>query len=158
MLEVPRNRYSSAGSLEAQAQALTPDAANQCDLHRRAAMLEVLRVLAGFESSWDWAAGRDVTNPGSNTPCTEEAGIFQCSGNSMSFAALLRQLLLDAGGAGTCESFIEVTRTNHRFAVEYCAKLLRFTTKHHGPVKRGLVHSWLRRDAVDELRRALELA
>jgi hypothetical protein len=29
-------------------------------------MLEVLRVLAGFESSWDWEAGRHVTNPTSN--------------------------------------------------------------------------------------------
>ena len=48
-------------------------------VHRKAAMLEVLRVLAGFESSWDWNAGRDVTNPSSNQPCTEEAGILQCS-------------------------------------------------------------------------------
>jgi hypothetical protein len=30
-------------------------------LHRRAAMLEVMRVLAGFESSWDWNA--DVIPP-----------------------------------------------------------------------------------------------
>jgi hypothetical protein len=35
----------------------------QHDTHRRAAMLEVLRVLGGFESSWDWDAGRDTTNP-----------------------------------------------------------------------------------------------
>ena len=41
--------------------------------HRKAAMLEVLRVLGGFESSWDWNEGVDVTNPESNTPCTEEA-------------------------------------------------------------------------------------
>jgi hypothetical protein len=33
--------------------------------HRRAAMLEVMRVLAGFESSWDWKEGRDNTNPAS---------------------------------------------------------------------------------------------
>jgi len=46
----------------------------QSDLHRRAVVLEALRVLAGFESSWDWQAGRDITNPSSNTPCTEEAG------------------------------------------------------------------------------------
>jgi hypothetical protein len=43
-------------------------------LHRRATMLEVLRVLGGFESPWDLKAGRDVTNPSSNTACTEEAG------------------------------------------------------------------------------------
>jgi len=58
--------------------------------HRRAVMLEALRVLGGFESSWDWDAGRDVTNQSSNSPCTEEAGIFQCSGNSMNFKSSLR--------------------------------------------------------------------
>ena len=31
--------------------------------HRRAVMAEVMRVLAGFESSWDWNAGVDTTNP-----------------------------------------------------------------------------------------------
>src|SRR5919112_1869436 len=45
-------------------------------LHRKAVMLEVLRVLGGFESSWDFNEGRDINNPTSNTPCTEEAGIF----------------------------------------------------------------------------------
>lgn len=34
----------------------------QGDLHHRAVMLEVLRVLAGFESSWTWTAGIDITN------------------------------------------------------------------------------------------------
>src|ERR1700757_2105495 len=42
--------------------------------HRRAAMLEVMRVLAGFESSWDWNAGVDTTNPTSTTADTIEAG------------------------------------------------------------------------------------
>src|SRR5437879_13683950 len=60
------------------------------DLERRAAMLEVLRVLAGFESSWDWNAGRDITNPHSNTSCSEEAGILQCSGDSMNFDSSLQ--------------------------------------------------------------------
>lgn len=125
------------------------------DLHRRAAMLEVLRVLGGFESSWNWQAGRDTTNPSSNTPCTEEAGIFQCSGNSMSFSPALRQRLLDAGGDGTCESFIATTKSDHRFAFEYCARLIRITIKHHGPIKNGHIHAWLRRDAVDEIMRCL---
>lgn len=119
-------------------------------LHRRAVMLEVLRVLGGFESSWDWDAGRDITNPHSNTPCTEEAGIFQCSGNSMSFGKELKDLLLAAGGDGSCESFIRATKTNHRFAIEYCARLLRRTTDHHGPVKGHHINGWLKRDAVKE--------
>jgi hypothetical protein len=122
----------------------------QGPLHRRAAMLEVLRVLGGFESSWDWNAGRDVTNPDSNTVCTEEAGIFQCSGNSMNFSPSLKNLLVAAGADGTCESFITTTKMNHRFAIEYCARLLRFTTKHHGPVKNRHIHAWLKRDAVTE--------
>lgn len=53
--------------------------------HRRAVMLEVMRVLAGFESSWDWNAGRDITNSSSITPETIEAGAWQVSANSMNF-------------------------------------------------------------------------
>ncbi len=122
------------------------------ELHRRVVMLEVLRVLGGFESSWDWTEGRDITNPSSNTACTEEAGIFQCSGNSMNFDASLRQLLQRTAGRSDCETFREVTKTNHAFALEYSARLLRFTVNHHGPVKRGEILPWLRRDAVAELR------
>lgn len=121
------------------------------DLHRRASMLEVLRVLAGFESSWNWNEGRDITNPASGTLCSEEAGIFQCSGDSMSISPRLRQLLIDSGGDATCQSFISMSKSNHRFALEYCARLLRFTTKHHGPIKSGALFEWLRRDSVDEL-------
>jgi hypothetical protein len=111
----------------------------------------VLRVLAGFESSWNWTAGVDTTNPTSNTACTEEAGIFQCSGNSMTFSPSLKELLLGTGADGTCLSFITTTKQNHRFAIEYCARLIRFTTNHHGPIKRKEINPWLNRDAVDEL-------
>lgn len=119
-------------------------------LHRRAAMLEVLRVLGGFESSWHWDAGVDVTNPDSNTPCTQEAGIFQCSGDSMSFSSELQELLKQGTGETTCEAFIRHTKINYPFAIEYCAKLLRLTTKHHGPVKRKEINPWLSRSAVTE--------
>jgi len=118
--------------------------------HRRAVMLEVLRVLGGFESSWDWNAGRDITNPNSDSPCTEEAGIFQCSGNSMNFSSTLKDLLVATGSDGSCPSFIKTTKTNHPFAIEYCARLIRFTTKHHGPIKGRYINPWLRRDAVQE--------
>lgn len=121
------------------------------DLERRAAMLEVLRVLAGFESSWDWNAGRDVTNPNSNTSCTEEAGILQCSGNSMSFDHSLKELLRVVSGATDCDTFRATTKANHPFALEYCARLLRFTVNHHGPVKGRHIHPELRRDAMAEL-------
>ncbi|HYG80553.1 MAG TPA: hypothetical protein VD861_09210 [Pyrinomonadaceae bacterium] len=120
-------------------------------LHRKAVMLEALRVLGGFESAWRFDAGRDVNNPTSNTPCTEEAGIFQCSGNSMNFHQSLKNLLAEASGGRTdCETFIVVTKENHQFAFEYCARLLRFTVNHHGPVKRKEINDFLRRDAVAE--------
>ena len=119
-------------------------------LHRRAVMLEALRVLGGFESSWNWLAGRDTTNPSSNTPCTEEAGMFQCSGNSMAFSPGLKAALLQAGGDGSCASFITFTKSHHEFALTYCARLIRCTTKHHGPIKNLHINPWLRRDAVQE--------
>jgi hypothetical protein len=118
--------------------------------HRKAAMLEVLRVLGGFESSWDWGEGVDTGNPASNTPCTEEAGIFQCSGNSISFDASLQELLMTAAGKVDCMTFQIETKTNHLFAIGYCARLIRFTVKHHGPIKRKEINEWLRKDAVSE--------
>ena len=118
--------------------------------HRKAAMLEVLRVLGGFESSWDWNEGVDVTNPESNTPCTEEAGIFQCSGNSMNFDPTLKELLKKETGRTDCETFKTETKSNHPFAIEYCARLLRFTVRHHGPIRDRDINQWVRRDAVAE--------
>lgn len=120
------------------------------DQHRRAAMLEVLRVLGGFESSWNWEEGADASNPNSNTPCTAEAGIFQCSGDSMAFSPALKQLLIATGADASCDAFITTSKSNHGFALEYCARLLRITIKEHGPIKGGFIHPWLRRDAVDE--------
>jgi hypothetical protein len=123
--------------------------------HRKAVMLEVLRVLGGFESSWDWEEGVDTTNPNSNTSCTEEAGIFQCSGNSMNFDASLKALLKNATNKTDCETFKTETKANHTFAIEYCARLLRFTVRHHGPIRDGHINRWLRRDAVAEFERFL---
>jgi hypothetical protein len=124
-------------------------------IYRRAVMLEVLRVLGGFESSWKWNAGVDSTNPDSNTPCTEEAGAFQCSGNSMNFDPSLKTLVRQVAGSEDCNIFQQVTKWNHSFAIEYCARLLRFTTQHHGPIKHHKIHEWLSRDAVQELEAAM---
>lgn len=120
--------------------------------HRKAVMLEVLRVLGGFESSWDWEAGVDTSNPNSNTPCTEEAGIFQCSGDSMNFDPSLKRLLREAAGETDCDTFRSTSKSDHKFAIEYCARLIRFTVNHHGPIKRKEINSWLRREAVNEFR------
>ena len=103
--------------------------------HRRAVMLEVLRVLAGFESSWNWNEGRDTTNPTSVTPDSIEAGAWQVSANAMNFGQELKEL------TGQCrdtrwQRFPKGDETNHPLAIEFIARLLRRTTHHNGPVSR----------------------
>ena len=119
-------------------------------LHRRAVMLEVMRVLAGFESSWDWNEGRDITNPTSVTPDTIEAGAWQVSANSMNFGEELKELVLAEVGTLDGDTFQKAMKDNHPLAMEYVARLLRRTTRHHGPVRRHEIDPWLRRDAVEE--------
>jgi hypothetical protein len=124
--------------------------------HRRAAMLEVMRVLAGFESSWDWNAGVDTTNPTSDTPNTMEAGAWQVSANSMSFGQELKDLVLRQVGSLDGTAFQAAMKQNHPLAMEYIARLLRRTVDHNGPVKRHEIDPWLRRDAVTEFESLLE--
>ena len=119
-------------------------------IHRRSAMLEVLRVLAGFESSWDWNCGRDTTNRTSVTPTTIEAGAWQVSGNSRAFGQDLRDLAPADG-----DHFQAAMKSNHPLAMEYAARLLRHTIRHNGPAIRGEIDPWLRRDAVLEFIDAL---
>ncbi len=122
-------------------------------LHRKAVMLEVLRVLGGFESSWDWMCGVDTTNPTSNKPETQEAGLWQVSMNAIAFGNDLRELCQAKIGSFSYSrgvAFQRAMKTDHLFAIEFIARLLRHTTKHNGPAKRHEIDEWLRRDAVDE--------
>jgi hypothetical protein len=95
--------------------------------HRRAVMLEVMRVLAGFESSWHWNAGRDTTNPTSVTPDTIEAGAWQVSANSMNFGQELKDLVLAKVGTLDGNAFQKAMKEDHPLAMEYIARLLRRT-------------------------------
>ena len=118
--------------------------------HRRAVMLEVMRVLAGFESSWNWKEGVDKTNKTSVTPTTIEAGAWQVSANSMGFGPDLKALVLAKAGATDGNTFQRAMKQNHQLAMEYIARLLRRTVNHNGPVKRHEIDPWLHRDAVRE--------
>ena len=118
--------------------------------HRRAVMLEVMRVLAGFESSWHWDAGVDTNNPSSTTPNTIEAGAWQVSANSMAFGQELKDLVFSKVGSFDGNAFQRAMKQNHQLAMEYIARLLRRTVDHNGPVKRHEIDKWLRRDAVQE--------
>jgi hypothetical protein len=118
--------------------------------HRRAVMLEVMRVLAGFESSWNWNEGRDVANPDSVTAETIEAGAWQVSANAMHFGQELKDLVKRELGTLDPEAFQKGMKSNHKLAMEFIARLLRRTTHHNGPVLRHEIDPWLRRDAVAE--------
>ena len=123
--------------------------------HRRAIMLEVMRVLAGFESSWKWNAGVDSTNPTSITPETVEAGAWQVSANSMSFGPELKALILAKVGSTDGNAFQRAMKQDHPLAMEYIARLLRRTVNHNGPAKRHEIDPWLRKDAVAEFEKLL---
>lgn len=119
-------------------------------LHRRAVMLEVMRVLAGFESSWNWNEGRDTTNATSITPDTIEAGAWQVSANAMNFGRELKDLVLAKVGTLDGNAFQRAMKQDHPLAMDFIARLLRHTTRHNGPVCRHEIDPWLRRDAVAE--------
>lgn len=124
--------------------------------HRRAAMLEVMRVLAGFESSWDFNAGVDTTNPASTTPETIEAGAWQVSADSLAFGQELKDLVLSKVGTLDGDAFQQAMKQDHPLAMEYIARLLRRTVNANGPVKRHEIDPWLRRDAVAEFQALLD--
>jgi hypothetical protein len=124
--------------------------------HRRAVMLEVMRVLAGFESTWDWTEGRDVTNSTSITPETIEAGAWQVSANSLVFGQDLKDLVMKTLGTKDGNAFQSGMKGNHTLAMEYIARLLRHTVRHNGPVKRKEINPWLSRAAVSEFENLLQ--
>lgn len=141
----------------------------ESDLHRRAVMLEVMRVLAGFESSWGWSEGVDTSRAGSDTPENSEAGAWQVSNDARKLAKELDDLAKSKGITGGIK-FQQVTKFNHPFAMEFVARLMRHNTKHNGPLYKGeerniirrslrgeehSIYPWLSRDAVSEFKQLL---
>jgi len=125
-------------------------------IHRRAAMLEVMRVHAGFESSWNWNEGVDKTNHASMTHLDgQETGIFQVSFDSTFIANHAMKPFAVAHGIGTVGSFIPEMKSNHKLALEYYARLVRINIKWAGPLVRHEVDPWLSRAAVDDFQTLL---
>lgn len=125
-------------------------------LHRRAALLEEMRVHAGFESSWHFGEGVDVTNLTSmHNRNGEEAGIFQVSFDSTYIANGAMKPFAVANGIATVGSFITQMKANHPLALEYYARLVRINIKWAGPLLRHEVDPWLSIAAVDEFQTLL---
>jgi hypothetical protein len=125
--------------------------------HRRAAMLEAMRVHAGFESSWNWREGVDTTNKASmENIAGQETGIFQVSFDSLYLGPeQLRPFAIknDINGAS---KFIAKMKTNHPLALEYYARLVRVSIAWAGPLKRREILPYLSRDAVAEFQELLK--
>jgi hypothetical protein len=124
--------------------------------HRRAAMLECLRVLAGFESSWNWTEGVDMTNAHSLAHIEgQETGAFQVSFDSVAFSPELAECVNRYCGGVTAGLFIPAMKANHNFAMEYVARLLRHSWKWDGPIRRGELQNALNRDSCAEFQSLL---
>jgi hypothetical protein len=130
--------------------------------HRRAVMLEVMRVLAGFESSWTWNEGSDVSADRQaakhhkvRPPSAIEAGAWQVSADSMALGPELKALVLKKLGSTSATDFQRGMKQDHQLAMEYIARLLRRTVNHNGPVKRHEIDNWVRKDAVTEFQSLL---
>lgn len=119
--------------------------------HRRAAMLEVMRVHAGFESSWNWNEGVDTTNATSMSNLSgQETGPWQVSYDSTRLGGSAMLPFAQANGIGTAQSFIDKMKECHPLAMEYVARLYRVNVKWAGPILRGEIDEWLRPAAVAE--------
>lgn len=129
--------------------------------HRRAALCEVMRVHAGFESSWNWEEGVDKTNHTSQQNIKgQETGIFQVSydsiylgGETKAMLAYLKKQL--ASAIGNPRIFINAMKENHWLALDYYAHLVRVNTRWAGPLLRGEILPELSHNAVDEFIRLL---
>lgn len=137
------------------------------DLQRRAVMLEVLRVLAGFESSWNWNEGIDTSRASSDTPENSEAGAWQTSYDARKLAPELKGFLEQRKIRNGIQ-FQQEMKSNHPLAMHFVSLLLRFNTKHNGPLYKGderpatwpdrpklwaaeeSIYPWLSRAAVTE--------
>lgn len=120
-------------------------------LHRKAAMLEAMRVHAGFESSWNWKEGVDTTNRTSMAnEAGQETGIFQVSFDSLYLGNKALMPFAQTHEIDTVEKFIPAMKIDARLALEYYARLVRVSVAWAGPLIRGDVLPYLRRDSMAE--------
>lgn len=124
---------------------------------RRAVMADTQIVLGALESSWRYGIGIDPATSTSK-PCDEwEAGMFQCSSNTLAnfgkgkLTALFKAACGNYMSLGTCKAFQKCTKEEPAFAHSYVALLLRYTTRHHGPLLRGNVAKYMSKSCQNEI-------
>jgi hypothetical protein len=68
----------------------------------------------------------------------------------------LKDFVQSTLGATDDTTFRSGTKSNHKFAIEYAARLLRVSVIHHGTIKHHHIHPELQKAAVAEFRGYLE--
>ena len=123
--------------------------------HRAAVMGNVMMVQAAFESSFKYGEGRDQS--ASNTAaCTEEAGLYQTSGNMNTFNAEAKATLVPFQASlcksTTCDEFRRCTKEPVKaFVHGHFMRATRITTRHWGPMVRKEINPWLKRECVKQI-------
>jgi len=132
--------------------------------HRKAAMLELMRVHAGRESSWKFTEGVDKTNKTSMRNKTgEETGVFQVSFDSTWLDSRegkdIMGAFVKARGLDTPAKFIAAMKADHNLAFEYYARLVRVSVAWAGPLIRhgaDSVFPYLSKGAMREFGKLLK--
>jgi hypothetical protein len=115
--------------------------------HRRAVMLEVMRVLAGFESSWNWNQGKNTT---STAPAAIEAGAWQVKCGLVGVWAGAQGSCAHPGRLAEGERFPTGHEAESSARDGVYRPLTAPNVDHNGPVKRHEIDPWIRKDAVME--------
>jgi hypothetical protein len=90
------------------------------------------------------------------SPPTRQTGAFQVSVDSMDLDKGLKDFVQATLGATDDATFIAGSKSNHTFAIEYAARLLRVTVGANGPIAGHRIYHELNRAAVTEFRGHLE--
>lgn len=129
------------------------------DLHRAAVMGAVMVVQSGFESSWNYQDGRDMS-ANNTSSCTEEAGLYQTSGNMNTFSveakATLQPFMALHCKSTTCSEFRRCTKEPVKaFVHGHFMRAARITTRHWGPMVRKEINLWLRKACALQIEQLL---
>lgn len=126
--------------------------------YRKALICETFRVLGGYESSWNWDQSRHHANKTEVDDYKASAGIFQVAPNSTYFDKSLKECFwrfYDGSDKSTfskkySKEFRDLMKQNREFAFEYTTRLIRFTIRHHGPLVRREIFSWMSEQSINE--------
>jgi hypothetical protein len=128
--------------------------------HRAAVMGNVMLVQAGYESSWRYGEGRDLS-ANNTSACTEEAGLYQTSGNLNTFNDEAKQTLIPfqeqhclpaSTVTARCNEFRRCTKEPVKsFVHGHFIRASRITVRHWGPMVRKEINPWLSKACVLQL-------